>query len=211
MPWMVFYQQGAVVEKRLRPRDLPGARLDTALGAVVTQIVMAAVLVATAAVLHGGHDHALSSVADLSAALTPALGHQAARYVLALAVGGAALVASIVVSLALAWAVAETLGKPRSLDDSPRGAPLFYGLFTVSVVAGAALVLTSSSLVRLSIEVEILNALLLPLVLGFLALLAFRVLPHPYRPGRRRRAALAGVIGAVTAIGLLWVGLALGL
>jgi Mn2+/Fe2+ NRAMP family transporter len=211
MPWMVFYQQGAVVEKKLTPRDLRGARLDTALGAVVTQLVMGAVLVATAAVLHGTHGRPLNSVADLAATLTPALGRQAARYVLALAIGGAALVASIVVALALAWAVAETLDRPRSLDDSPRRAPLFYGLFTAAVVAGAALVLTSSSLVRLSIEVEILNALLLPLVLGFLALLAFRVLPHPYQPGRRHRAALAALIAAVTAIGLLWVGLALGL
>jgi len=214
MPWMVFYQQGAVVEKRLGRDDLRGARLDTALGAVVTQVVMAAVLIATAATLTGTTGaRPLDSVGDIAAALSPALGSQAARYVLAFGIGGAALVASIVVALALAlaWAVAEALGRPRSLDDSVRRAPLFYGLFTASVVIGAALVLTSGSLVRLAIDVEILNALLLPLVLGFLALLAFRVLPHPYRLGRRRRAALATTLAAVTAIGLLWVGLALGL
>ena len=212
MPWMVFYQQGAVVEKRLGRSDLRGARLDTALGAVVTQIVMAAVLVATAATLAGTTGaRKLDSVGDIAAALSPALGSHAARYVLAFGIGGAALVASIVVALALAWAVAEALGRPKSLDDSVRRAPLFYGLFTASVVIGAALVLTSGSLVRLSIDVEILNALLLPLVLGFLALLAFRVLPHPYRLGLHRRAALAATLAAVTAIGLLWVGLALGL
>ncbi|HKI90974.1 MAG TPA: divalent metal cation transporter [Gaiellaceae bacterium] len=212
MPWMVFYQQGAVVEKRLGPGDLRGARLDTALGAVVTQIVMAAVLIATAATLAGATGaRPLDSVGDIAAALSPALGSQAARYVLAFGIGGAALVASIVVALALAWAVAEALGRPRSLDDSVRRAPLFYGLFTASVVVGAALVLTSGSLVRLAVDVEILNALLLPLVLGFLALLAFRVLPRPYGLGRYRRAALATTLAAVTAIGLLWVGLALGL
>src|SRR5712692_10571809 len=34
MPWMVFYQQSAVVEKGLTVGDLPAARLDTAFGAV---------------------------------------------------------------------------------------------------------------------------------------------------------------------------------
>src|SRR5436190_14529368 len=47
MPWMVFYQQSAVVEKGLSLADLPAARLDTAFGAVLTQVIMAAVLIAT--------------------------------------------------------------------------------------------------------------------------------------------------------------------
>ena len=100
MPWMVFYQQGAVVEKGLEPADLRHARLDTALGAVATQVVMAAVLVATAATLHGRHAPPLRSVADIATALSPALGTPVARAVLALGVGGAALLASIVVSIA---------------------------------------------------------------------------------------------------------------
>ncbi len=208
MPWMIFYQQGAVVEKGLRRRDLRIARVDTGVGAVVTQIVMAAVLVAAAATLHGG-SRSLTSVADLSAALAPALGRETARYVLLFGVGGAALVASIVVALALAWAVAEAFGKPRSLNDSVRRAPLFYGLFTAAVAAGAALVLTSHSLVNLSIDVEVLNALLLPVVLGFLIALALRVLPGGDRLSRRRRAALLAVIGLVTALGLVWLALVL--
>jgi len=209
MPWMVFYQQGAVVEKGLQRRNLRAARADTSAGAFVTQIVMAAVLVATAATLYGS-GRPLASVADLSAALSPALGHDTARYVLLFGVGGAALVASIVVALALAWAVAEAFGKPRSLNDSVRRAPLFYGLFTISVAAGAALVLTSHSLVNLSIDVEVVNALLLPLVLGFLIALALRVLPRGDAPSARRRVALFAVVGAVTALGVLWVALALG-
>ncbi len=32
MPWMVFYQQSAVVEKGLTVADLPAARWDTAIG-----------------------------------------------------------------------------------------------------------------------------------------------------------------------------------
>src|SRR5208283_3529411 len=46
MPWMVFYQQSAVVEKKLSPVDLPAARWDTGFGALITQLIMACVLVA---------------------------------------------------------------------------------------------------------------------------------------------------------------------
>ena len=210
MPWMVFYQQGAVVEKGLGPGDLRTARLDTALGAVATQVVMAAVLITTAATLHGARARPLRSTADIAHALSPALGAPVAHTVLALGVGGAALLASIVVSIALAWAVAEAVGHPRSLDLGVRKAPLFYGLFAAAVAAGAVLVLTSGSLVRLSVDVEVVNALLLPLVLALLAALALRVLPRPFALGRRRRTALAATVAVVIAIGLLWVGLALG-
>ena len=47
MPWMVFYQQSAVVDKGLTVRHLKVLRWDTAMGAVMTQMVMAAVLIAS--------------------------------------------------------------------------------------------------------------------------------------------------------------------
>ena len=60
MPWMVFYQQSAIADKGLQPRHFRAARIDTALGAVLTQLIMASVLIAVAATLgHGGHDCAL--------------------------------------------------------------------------------------------------------------------------------------------------------
>jgi Mn2+/Fe2+ NRAMP family transporter len=209
MPWMLFYQPTAVIQKGLTRRDLRAARFDTAVGAVVTQVVMAAVLVAAAASLRGGGS--LKTVGALAAALSPALGPTAARVVLALGIGGAAIVASIVVSLAASWSVAEALGRPRSLDDGVRRARLFYGAYAAIVAAGAGLVLASTSLVRLAVGVEILNALLLPLVLGFLAVLAFRALPRPFRPRRRQRVAFAAAVGPIVVVALVWVGIALGL
>ncbi|MCE5361518.1 MAG: divalent metal cation transporter, partial [Acidithiobacillus sp.] len=44
MPWMIFYQQSAVADKGLQPSDYRHARWDTAIGSVVTQLIMAAVL-----------------------------------------------------------------------------------------------------------------------------------------------------------------------
>jgi len=72
-------------------------------------------------------------------------------------------------------------------------------------------VLASSSLVRLAVDVEILNALLLPLVLVFLGLLAHRALPRPYRLLGGQRLAFAAAAGPLVLVALLWLGLALGL
>ena len=58
MPWMIFYQQTAVTAKGVALRSLRVARIDTAAGAVITQVVMIAVLVAAGASLFGpGRDH----------------------------------------------------------------------------------------------------------------------------------------------------------
>ncbi len=211
MPWMLFYQQSAVIDKGLASRDLRAARVDTAIGAVLTQVIMAAVLIATAAALHGRHAGSLHGIGDIAAALAPLLGAEASRYMLALGMVGAALVASIVVSLAAAWAVSEAAGRPRSLDQRPRQAPLFYGLYTGAVLLGAAVVLASHSLVRLAVDVEILNALLLPLVLGMLVLLARRALPRTHALSNRHRAVVSFATGAVTLVSILWLGFAFGL
>ena len=210
MPWMIFYQQGAVIDKGLRRSDLRHARLDTAVGAVVTQLVMVSVLVLTASTLHA-RGRGFGGLGDLAAALRPAFGTEAARVVLGAGIVGASLVAAIVVSLALAWAVAEACGARHSLADAPTRAPLFYGIYAAAVAGGAGLVLASGSLVRLAVHVEILNALLLPLVLGFLVAIAVRVLPRPYAPRRRARLALAGTVGAVVVVGLLSIALSFGL
>jgi Mn2+/Fe2+ NRAMP family transporter len=182
MPWMVFYQQSAVADKRLRPEHFTAARWDTAIGAVVTQLVMAAVLVAAAATL-GAHHAApsLNSVGDLSKALTPFLGVGVGRLVFGLGIIGAGMVAAIVSSLALAWGLGEVTGYKHSLEHRPLEARWFYGIYAVAVIGGAILVGVAPNLVTLSVGVQVMNALLLPIVLGFLIALATRALPEAHR------------------------------
>jgi len=184
MPWMIFYQQSAVAAKRLRPEQLGSARWDTALGAVVTQAVMAAVLVAAAATVGrvnpGG---TLNTVGEMSDALTPFLGPQLGRLVFSLGILGAGLVAAIVVSLAVAWGLGEVTGYRHSLELRTAEAPWFYAVYAVGVVGGAVMVWAVPDLVRLNVGIEVMNALLLPLVLGFLVALAVKALPVERRLG----------------------------
>jgi Mn2+/Fe2+ NRAMP family transporter len=199
MPWMIFYQQSAVLDKGLAPRDLKLARVDTAVGAVITQVVMAAVLIVTAATIgHGGSHASIGDVPSIAHALTPFLGDAMGRIVFAAGMTGAAMVATIVVCLTAAWGVGEVAGFKRSLEHHPREAPWFYGIFSACLVGGGLLVASGINLVQLSVAVEVMNALLLPIVLGFLYLLALKALPEPYRLSRTY-AIVVGVVVVVTA------------
>jgi len=178
-PWMVFYQQSAVADKGLTPEDLPAARWDTAFGALLTQLLTAAVLVAAAATLGpagaAGSGVNLDSVGAISGALTPLLGLHAGRLIFSMGVLGASMVAAIVSSLALAWGMGEVAGFRRSLEASPLQAPTFYAFYVLMVLGSAALVLLVPDLVWLSVAAQVVNAFMLPLVIGFLLALSTRL------------------------------------
>ena len=207
MPWMVFYQQSAVVEKKLTIADLPAARWDTAFGAIVTQVIMACVLVAMAATLgKAGTNATLDTVQQIAEAITPLLGEETGKLLFGLGMTGAALVATIVVTLTAARSLGEVLGVKHSLEHTPREAPWFYGFYTMSLAAGGLLVASGVNLITLSVGVQVMNALLLPIVLGFLYLLARR-LPTPYRLSGGYAVVVALIIALTAGIGV-YAGLA---
>jgi len=200
MPWMVFYHQSAVVDKGLKAKDLRASRRDTALGAIITQLIMIAVLVAVAATI-GVHrsGESLNTVQQIADALTPFLGKTVGTILFALGMVGASLVAAIVVSLAIAWGLGEVSGYQRSLKYELRKAPWFYAIYTAMLVIGGIMAVSGINLVNLSVGVQVMNAALLPIVLGFLYLLARRALPEPYRL-QGGYSVLVGVVVATTSI-----------
>lgn len=201
MPWMIFYQQSAIADKNLRPEHYAMAKWDTAFGAVITQLVMAAVLIAAAATIAPNAPQAsLDTVGEMSQALTPYLGVSVGRAVFGLGVLGAGLVAAIVTSLALAWGLGEVAGYQRSLELHPSRARWFYGVYAVCVVGGALAVAAAPDLVSLNVDVQVMNALMLPLVLGMLIALANRALPGP----RRLRGWYLWLVIAVSAVTCLF-------
>jgi Mn2+/Fe2+ NRAMP family transporter len=171
MPWMIFYQQNATVDKGLRLPDLPYARFDTALGAVFTQAIMTAVVIATAATLYVKHI-TVSDAAHAALALVPLAGRFAG---LAFGAGliGASLLGAFVVSLATAWAFGEAFRWPCSLNYHCLQAKRFYAMYSICIAIAAGVVLIPHlPLVRLTIYVEAFNAFVLPIVLGFLLILS---------------------------------------
>jgi len=207
MPWMVFFQQSSIVERGLKVRDLRSARVDTAIGAVVTQLVMAAALVAVGATLgKQGGDQQLDTVEQIAEAITPFLGEFGGKLLFGLGMIGASLVAAIVVTLTAARTLAEVMGAKHSLHHAVSEAPWFYGAYALALIVAAIVVASGVNLVALSVAVQVMNALLLPIVLTFLYLLARR-LPEPFRL-HGVYAIVSGVLIAVTTIFGVYSGLA---
>ncbi len=212
MPWMVFYQQGSVLDKGLKPGNIPSERRDTAVGAGLTQLIMIAVVLTFAATVGRSHlGVKLHTVTEMSSALRPFLGAIGAKVLLGTAVLGAALVAALVASLAGAWGIAEVFGWTHSLNERPdRNTAKFYLTYALAHVLGATIVLLSLNLVNVVIDVEVMNALLLPIVLGFLLVLEARALPSEYRMRGPRRFITTTLCLVVVAFGLYLVPATLG-
>lgn len=212
MPWMVFYQQGAVVDKHLSVATIRQARHDTAAGAVLTQLIMISVVVTMASTIgaHNG-ETALNTVGDIANALTPYLGRVGGTVLFGLGMLGAALVAAIVASLAGAWGLSEVFGWRHTLNERPnRATAKFYITYSLAHLLGAALVLASVDLVNLAVDVEVMNALLLPIVLGLLLALEARALPEEWRMRGPRKYIARTLCLVVMGFGLYMVPQALG-
>jgi Mn2+/Fe2+ NRAMP family transporter len=172
MPWMIFYQQSATVDKNLQPQDIPMARADTAIGAVFTQLIMIAIIVTTAATLFVHHQQ-VQDAAHAALALVPLTGAHWAGVAFGAGLLGAAMIGALVVSLATAWAFGEAFRWPCSLNFTCTQAKRFYGLYAAMVVISAAIVLIPNlPLIQITVYVEAGNAFVLPIVLGFLLVMA---------------------------------------
>jgi Mn2+/Fe2+ NRAMP family transporter len=204
IPWAIFYQQSASIDKGLTRAHLSAARVETLLGAVLCQTITAAILVAAAAAPGHGEasGHSFDRISEIADTFAAVIGPVAGRVVFALGLTGGALVAAIVVCLTAAWAFGEVLGLRHSLSETPTQAPWFYGAFAAVLFSGAVLVGSGVNLVRLAIGVGVLNALLLPVVLGFLYHLARRELPDDLRLRGIYAATVAIVFTTVALLGL---------
>jgi Mn2+/Fe2+ NRAMP family transporter len=213
MPWMIFYQQSAIVDKGLHSRALNAERRDTAVGAVITQGIMIVVIVAFAAtVFRADPGTPLNTVGQLAGGLAPYIGSTTSRALVGASILGGALVAALVVSLAGSWGIGEVLGWRHSLNERvSRKNAKFYLTYALAHIVGAGVVLASFDLVRLAVDVEVMNALLLPIVLGFLLALERKALPSQHRMRGPYRLICTTLCVIVIGFGLYMVPSTLGL
>lgn len=156
MPWAIFYQQSALIDKGLGSGHLRLARLDVLIGAILCQTVTAAVLIAAAATFGQSQQPIrLESVPQIATAFSSTLGPFVGRLVFDVGLSGGALVATIVVCLTAAWALGEVAGFHHSLERHPLEAPWFYAAFALILVAGGGLVASGINLIRLSIAMGV--------------------------------------------------------
>ena len=84
----------------------------------------------------------------------------------------ASLFAASILPISTAYAVCEGLGFESGLDKKFHEAPVFYWLYTILIVLGAAVVLIPGlPLVYVSVLSQVVNGIVLPFVLVFMLLL----------------------------------------
>lgn len=129
MPWMLAYQQSALCHKGIPAENDDDnffiERLDTGLGSVLTQGVMLAMLitVASSSKFKGDDIDNVGQVLEVFTATTGSL--LKAKLLLTFGIGGACIVASIVVTMCGAWALEEAFGtestEETNLEDESEG------------------------------------------------------------------------------------------
>lgn len=171
-PYLFFWQSAHRLEElreepeggaravSLKQRTKEGAkrkeetsRLDVFTGMTFSNLVMFAIIVATAHSIHGKD---VQSAAEAAKALQPAAGHFAG-VLFALGFIGSGLLAVPVLAGAGSAGMAGLMGKRWGFSRSVRRAPVFYGLVFVGTLGGTALTLLHLDPIKLLVFVALIN------------------------------------------------------
>ena len=135
-PWMVFFQQSAVVDKGVHEKDIPWSQLDTLIGSLFTVVVAIFIVIVTGTVLFGKEiESAAQAVSELMGI------NKYAGTFLAIGLFDAGFLGAICISLASSWAFGEVFGWAHSLNHKVKEAPWFYASYFFDLVTAGLVVL----------------------------------------------------------------------
>jgi Mn2+/Fe2+ NRAMP family transporter len=197
-PWMLFFQQSAVVDKGLTVAEVRHGQIDTALGTLVMVAVAVAIVVLTGTLVFGHAGARQYDVQQVLAVLGARLG-TVGEDLFALGLVEAGTIAAIALTASTSWAMGEAFGWPKSINLPARRAWRFYLPGLLSAAAAAAIVLIPRApLGFLNLTVQVLASIFMPAALLFLLLLLNDgEIMGPYVNGRWQN------VMALTIVGLL--------
>lgn len=175
-PWMIFFQQSAVVDKGMDVHDIPYGQVETFVGSVSTCLVAVFIILTTAAVLYYHRPPiAVEDVRQTAEALVPLLPHGQgdwARKLFAIGLFDAGFLGALCISLSSSWAVGEVFGWAHSLNARVRDAVWFYLIYlSMLLTSGAVVLIPGAPLITITMFVQVIAVTLLPAALIFLLLL----------------------------------------
>jgi NRAMP (natural resistance-associated macrophage protein)-like metal ion transporter len=163
-PWMQFYMQSAVIEKRIKLKDYKFALWDVIVGCTATVVVAFFIMVACAATLNK-NGLAINEAKDAAVALKPFAGAFASQ-LFAFGLFIASVFSATILPLATAFYVCEAFGFEAGINKKIGEAPQFYALFGfIMSVAAVIILIPGAPLITITIWSQVINAMLLPVVL----------------------------------------------
>jgi NRAMP (natural resistance-associated macrophage protein)-like metal ion transporter len=204
-PWMQFYLQSSIVEKRIDAESYGLSRWDVILGCVFATTVAFFIIVACGATLFP-RGIRIAGAAEAAVALEPLAGKWA-KALFAFGLANASLFSASILPLATAYSVCEGLGFEAGVDRKWREAPQFHTLYTLLIVLGAGVILIPHvPLFPVLFLSQVMNGLLLPFVLVFMCFLVNRKdLMGAYVNGRVWNAVAWGTCAVMIALTLALV------
>jgi Mn2+/Fe2+ NRAMP family transporter len=169
-PWMQFYLQASIVEKNILAKDYKKSRLDVIVGSFIVTIVAGFIVLTCAATLFKAGIR-VETASDAALALKPLAG----KYCSALFAFGllnASLFAASILPLSTAFLVCEGMGWENGVNKKFSEAPQFYGLYSLLIFLGAAVILLPKiPLFSVMYVSQIINGIVLPAILVFMLIL----------------------------------------
>lgn len=166
-PWMLFFQQSAVVDKGMLEKDIPWGKFDTLFGSVLTVAVAIFIVIVTGTALNGVEIDSASQAAEHLMKTN----HYVGTF-MAIGLFDAGLLGAICISLASSWAFGEIFGWAHSLNTKIKEARWFYAsYFFTLITAGLVVLIPGAPLVLITLFVQVVAVTLLPAALVFLILL----------------------------------------
>ena len=163
-PWMQFYMQSAVIEKRIKIEDYKFVVADVIIGCIATIVAAFFIIVACAATLHQ-NGIVINEARDAAVSLKPFAGIFASQ-LFAFGLFVASVFSATILPLATAFYVCEAFGFEAGINKKINEAPQFYALFTFIILISVIIILIPNApLIAITIWSQIINAMLLPVVL----------------------------------------------
>jgi Mn2+/Fe2+ NRAMP family transporter len=165
MPWMIFYQEYAVIDKNLKREDLEIERKETLIGAIVSQILMISIIYTSTILFYPAKDFNISVSNFITVfnraklAIFP--------YLFSIGIVGAGFLSGVVISLSSAWSMADLLDFPGSLNLHVKKAKFFYGIYFIEIIPASIIILLYPKFIDVMVDSMILNTVLLPIPLYY--------------------------------------------
>jgi Mn2+/Fe2+ NRAMP family transporter len=186
-PYLFFWQASEEAEEvrenpdreplNCAPEDGPGEleriELDTLVGMAFSNLVALAIMLTTAATLHGAGVTNIETSAQAAEALRPFAGNYAAG-IFALGIVGTGLLAVPVLAGSAAYAIGEAAGRPVGLGRKPLRAKTFYGTIVAATLIGAGINLTPVDPIEALYWAAVINGIVSVPVMAMMMLMSAR-------------------------------------
>ena len=180
------------------------SRVDVFSGMAFSNVVMFAIIAATAQTLHANNITKIQSAAQAAKSLKPFAG-QFASAIFACGFIGSGLIAIPVLAASGSVGLSGLLGKNWGFSQSARKAPLFYGLVILGTLGGTALSVLHVNPIQLLVLVAVINGVIAgPILIVVMLISSKKSIMGKYVNGK-----MASTLGWITTFVMIVTALAL--